>query len=267
MRRITVLVLLVLIAPVLVAAQTGRKKRRPLPHEYGRVYIKAPSEYRKMPDVQFEHWLHRAKFTCRLCHVDIGFAMEANGTGIMTEDIMRGFYCGTCHNGKLPHEGRKVFTGCTDSYTEKDMEQRCRRCHSVGQKVKREYDFYTFVAGWPKERFGNGIDWEQAEATGRITPVDYVEGVSFKRAAMEIPKDLNLQAKVEGMSEIIFSHEKHTVWNGCEGCHPEIFAGIEKGKTEFSMMDNFEGKFCGQCHLNVAFPMIDCQRCHIKPVR
>jgi c(7)-type cytochrome triheme protein len=137
----------------------------------------------------------------------------------------------------------------------------------VGQKVKREYDFYTFVAGLPKERFGNGIDWEQAEATGRIKPVDYVEGVSFKRNAMEIPKDLNLQAKIEGMSEITFSHEKHTVWSGCEGCHPEIFAGIEKGKTKFTMMDNFEGKFCGQCHLNVSFPMIDCQRCHIKPVR
>ena len=23
-----------------------------------------------------------------------------------------------------------------------------------------------------------------------------------------------------------------------------------------------EGKFCGVCHLNVAFPLDDCQRCH-----
>jgi hypothetical protein len=28
----------------------------------------------------FRHWLHRSKYTCRLCHVDIGFAMEAGGT-------------------------------------------------------------------------------------------------------------------------------------------------------------------------------------------
>ncbi len=267
MRKIAVLILLGLIVPVLVTAQSGRKKRRPLPHAYGQVSIRALLEYPKMPVVQFDHWLHRAKFTCRLCHVDIGFAMKANDTGMLVGDIMRGFYCGSCHNGKMAHEGRKVFLSCTESYTEKDMEERCLRCHSVGQNVKREYDFYAFIADLPKERFGNGIDWEQAEAKGKIKPLDYVEGVSFKRNAMEIPKDLDLQAKVEGMADIIFSHKKHTVWNGCEGCHPEIFAGVEKGKTKYSMMENFEGKFCGQCHLNVAFPMLDCQRCHVKPVR
>ena len=69
------------------------------------------------------------------------------------------------------------------------------------------------------------------------------------------------------MNEIIFSHKKHSAWSGCEGCHPEIFSGIQKGLTKYSMREIFEGKFCGQCHLNVAFPMIDCQRCHTKPVQ
>ena len=41
--------------------------------------------YRLSP-VVFDHWLHRAKFTCRLCHVDIGFAMKANETGIRAVD-------------------------------------------------------------------------------------------------------------------------------------------------------------------------------------
>jgi len=266
MRRLAIVLSLLLI-PVLAGAQPGTKKRRPLAHEYGRVLITTSYASPRLPAVQFEHWLHRAKFTCRLCHVDIGFAMRANGTGIRAEDIMKGFYCGVCHNGKMDHGDRKVFDGCETAYTQESMEGRCKRCHSVGEKPKAEYDFYKFVTDFPKERFGNGINWEQAEATGRIRPVDYVEGVSFKRKTMEVPKDLDLGTKIQGMPDIIFSHKKHTVWNGCEGCHPEIFAGIKKGTTKYSMLENFEGKYCGQCHLNVAFPMIDCQRCHTKTVQ
>ena len=57
--------------------------------------------------------------------------------------------------------------------------------------------------------------------------------------------DFELGAKVEGMPDIIFSHRKHTVWNGCELCHPEIFIGIKKGITEYSMVEIFDGKYCG----------------------
>ncbi len=266
MRRLAIVLSLLLI-PVLAGAQPGTKKRRPLAHEYGRVLIATPDERPRLPAVQFDHWLHRAKFTCRLCHVDIGFAMRANGTGIRAEDIMKGFYCGVCHDGKMEHGSGKVFGGCEKTYTQESMEGRCKRCHSAGEKPRAEYDFYKFVADFPKERFGNGINWEQAEATGRIRPVDYVKGVSFKRKTMEVPKDFDLVTKVQGMPDIIFSHKKHTVWNGCEGCHPEIFAGIKKGTTKYSMLENFEGKYCGQCHLNVAFPMLDCQRCHTKTVQ
>jgi hypothetical protein len=27
------------------------------------------------------------------------------------------------------------------------------------------------------------------------------------------------------------------------------------------------GESCGVCHATVAFPMADCERCHVKPVR
>jgi len=40
--------------------------------------------------VVFDHWLHRAKFTCRLCHVDIGFAMKAEATDIRCQFIIPG---------------------------------------------------------------------------------------------------------------------------------------------------------------------------------
>lgn len=267
MKRQILVVILVLAVPGWVLAQSGVKKRRPLPHEYGRSIISTPNVAPALPDVQFDHWVHRAKFTCRLCHVDIGFAMKTNGTGIKAEDNMKGYYCGTCHNGKMAHEDRKVFAACAKAYTEEELRSRCKRCHSVGENAMRQYEFAAFTATLPKERFGNGIDWEKAEEQKLVNPADFLEGVSFKRRKLEIPKDLELTTNAEKMPEIIFSHKKHTVWNGCEGCHPDIFAGIKKGTTKYSMVENFEGRYCGQCHLSVAFPMIDCQRCHTKPVQ
>jgi len=63
-------------------AETGVKKRRPLPYEFGRVVINNYSEASHLSPVVFDHWLHRAKFTCSLCHVDIGFAMMTELTDI-----------------------------------------------------------------------------------------------------------------------------------------------------------------------------------------
>ena len=83
---------------------------------------------------------------------------------------------------------------------------------------------------------------------------------------MNVQKDFSLDAKVEGMQDIIYSHAKHTVWSGCEGCHPEIFVGVKKGLTKYSMEEIYQGKYCGVCHLKVAFPLLDCQRCHTKAV-
>jgi c(7)-type cytochrome triheme protein len=67
------------------------------------------------------------------------------------------------------------------------------------------------------------------------------------------------------MPDIVFSHQKHSVWNGCEVCHPQVFS-IEKGATPYTMQDIFDGRFCGACHSKVAFPSDDCQRCHTEPV-
>ena len=240
-------------------AQTGVKKRRPLPFEFGRVIISNYSETAHLSPVVFDHWLHRAKFTCRLCHVDIGFAMKAGMTDIKAMDNINGYYCGSCHNGT------SAFVSCQEGFARKDAT--CDRCHSLGKNVQMKYDFREFVKGWPKERLGNGVDWEKAEEAGLIHPVDYIEGISIKREKLTVQQDFQLDAKVEGMPDIIFSHEKHTVWNGCELCHPEIFIGIKKGLTKYSMVDLYEGKYCGVCHNNVAFPLLDCQRCHVQEVQ
>jgi len=266
MKRSLFLLFLVLVLAGAALAQTGMKKKRPLPYDYGKVVINNYSEKAGLAAVQFSHWLHRAKHTCRLCHVDIGFAMKAGATDIRAVDNMKGYYCGTCHNGRTTLDGKVVFNSCESAAATGNV-QRCQRCHSLGKEVQRDYDFSTFTQNFPKERFGNGIDWERAEASGLIKPIDFIEGVSIKRKPIAAQKDFSLEAKMEGMPEIIFSHKKHTVWNGCELCHPEIFLGVKRGLTKYTMVEIFEGKYCGVCHVNVAFPMIDCQRCHTSQVQ
>jgi c(7)-type cytochrome triheme protein len=266
MKRSLLIVLLVFAVAGVVIAQTGVKKKRPLPSEYGRVVLNNYSEKAGLSPVAFDHWLHRSKFTCRLCHVDIAFAMKAGSTAIKASDNMNGYYCGTCHNGTMLSQGKRVFESCSKKILPDDT-KKCERCHSLGKNVKPEYDFAKFTERFPKERFGNGIDWEKAEADGYIKLVDFLEGVSIKRPNLAAQKDFSLSAKVEGIPDIVFSHKKHTAWNGCELCHPEIFIGVKKGTTKYSMVEIFDGKYCGVCHSTVAFPLLDCQRCHTKPVQ
>ncbi len=265
MKKMFFLIFSLIILSGLASGQTGVKKKRALPHEFGNVIINNYSERADLAPVEFNHWLHRAIYTCRLCHVDIAFGMKAGSTNIKASDNQKGFYCGTCHNGKMKYNDKPIFKSCSTQYTQDDA-KRCERCHSVGKNVIGEFDFYAFTRGFPKERFGNGLDWEKAEESGSVKPIDYIEGVSIKRKPMVVQKDFTLNAKVAGMPDIVFSHTKHTVWCGCELCHPEIFIGVKKGLTKYSMPEIFDGKYCGACHVKVAFPLLDCQRCHTKAV-
>jgi c(7)-type cytochrome triheme protein len=243
-----------------VAAETfGTKKRTPKPNEFGNVVINNHGAQIDLAPVVFPHWLHRARYTCRLCHVDLGFAMAAGETGILDEDNKNGLYCGACHDGKeaFPQE---------QAAEEGESIQYCDRCHSQGKKVEFEYSFYDSVKGFPKSRFGNRIDWMAAEEQGLIELKDYLEGVSIDRGKLKGPADRKLIADALGMPSIIFSHEKHAVWNGCELCHPQIFP-IRKSDQVYDMQSIFDGQFCGACHGLVAFPNTDCRLCHTEDVQ
>jgi c(7)-type cytochrome triheme protein len=268
MRPLTLAVLVstAAVAAAALAEDAPAKKRRPPPQEFGRVVIKNHSEQAGLAPVVFDHWVHRARFTCRLCHVDIGFAMKAGATDVRAADNLRGQYCGACHNDRTPVDGKKIFESCRPP-GEPHSEAVCNRCHSLGKDVKPSLDFATFAKGMPRGRFGNGIDWELAEHDKLIKPSDFLPEISIRRTPLTAQKDFALNPKLQGMPDIIFSHSKHTVWNGCELCHPEIFVGVKRGATRYSMVDIFQGKYCGACHVTVAFPLLDCQRCHSKPVR
>ncbi|HEY5973101.1 MAG TPA: c(7)-type cytochrome triheme domain-containing protein [Geobacteraceae bacterium] len=275
MKKFVIMVVVLLGCAGLAFSQGGVKKKRVLPYEYGNVLIDNYASKAGLNPVVFEHWVHRSKFTCRLCHVDIGFAMKAGETKIKAADNMKGYFCGACHNGKLavPGKGGTIFAACSSQFGKDDM-KRCGRCHSVdknaternARREQREQEFRRFAEKMPRERFGNEINWEQAEVKGLVKLTDFLEGVSMKRAALADQKDFSIGSKVEGVPDITFSHKKHTVWNGCEVCHPDIFIGVKRGTDKYSMVELFDGKYCGVCHDKVAFPQTDCQRCHTKPV-
>src|SRR3954452_12798549 len=99
----------------------------PAPAAVGRVVLDSFSSKAGLGPVTFDHWLHRSKFTCRVCHVDIGFAMKAGGSGIQAKTKREGFHCGACHNGKKKLDGVTIFASCSTAPPSKD----CARCHSA----------------------------------------------------------------------------------------------------------------------------------------
>jgi len=266
MKRIFLVCTMLLAGSSLVWAAGGSKKKKPLPYDFGSVTISNYSQQAGLQPVVFDHWVHRKNYTCRLCHVDIGFGMTANSTKIRASDNAKGYFCGTCHNGKSQFGSTKIFDSCATSFGKEEY-GRCQKCHSLEKDSAQEESFFRFLDKMPRETLGNGINWEKAEQTGALRLVDQLEGVSVKKGGMKIQGDFALKSKVEGMPDIIFSHAKHTVWNGCELCHPDIFVGIKKGATKYSMIELFDGKYCGVCHDKVAFPQTDCKRCHARPVQ
>jgi c(7)-type cytochrome triheme protein len=255
-------VLLFLIATLVswqaVTQTFGVKKRTPKASEYGNVVMKNHAARVDSDPVVFPHWLHRAKYTCRLCHVDLGFAMTAGETGVSEEDNRNGLYCGACHNGTLAFAPE-------EAQDEGEPIQHCDRCHSLGKEVELRWSFHEFVKDLPRARFGNRVDWMKAEDEGLVVLEDYLEGISIPARDLMVLEDRQIHADAVGMPAVLFSHEKHTVWNGCELCHPQIF-GIRKRAQVYDMQDIFEGRFCGACHGSVAFPNTDCRQCHTEDV-
>ncbi len=243
---------------ITIAQQRGLMKKRVRPDEYGNVIINNFSEDAGMNPVVFKHWLHRAYYTCKACHVDIGFAMEAGATGIKEKDNKRGFYCGACHNGKIAFAAREKKSFGPEK-------KNCNRCHSEGIDVPENTDFFDFVdkMNLPRDAYGNRVNWALAIQAGRIKPKDTVEGFTVPKRKIKLETEEVIEPKFSEMPDVVFPHKLHSRWNGCDMCHPDIFDVKAKG-TKFTMEENFKGRFCGACHGKVSFPLYDCARCHSK---
>ncbi len=169
--------------------------------------------------------------------------MQVNATEITEKGNQNGEYCGACHNGEIAF-----------GHTEKT----CGKCHNNGWKDYKKA--FKKLASFPQLPYGNKIDWVKTLDEGLIQPKQSIYEDDFK--PVEFTEKLQIDAGWTMIPPALFSHEVHQKWLDCGDCHPALF-NVKKTTTQnFEMRYNLEGKFCGACHMKVAFPMDDCKRCH-----
>jgi c(7)-type cytochrome triheme protein len=213
--------------------------------EHGNLLIERTADAHGVKAVTFSHWIHRQRFTCRVCHFELEFNMLANTTEITEAANRSGRYCGTsgCHDGKAAFGHEKP---------------NCDRCHNGNRASGKEK--FSRLSKFPKAKFGNGINWVKAVDKGLIAPATYL---TLKPPTdVAVIKPIMLEAEWSSIPPAIFSHKAHMQWLDCNNCHPEIFNIKKKTTKHFAMDRILRREFCGVCHLTVAFPMDDCKRCH-----
>lgn len=217
------------------------------PHDYGNVIMKRYSgEGQPIRAVVFPHWLHRTKFVCKVCHLDLGFKMKSGANDIKMGDMFEGKWCGACHNGTVAFAATE-----------------CDRCHSDGIVVKENSNFYEVTNGFPSDGHGNKINWVKAMDEGKFKPKTSLQG-DEEMISMDL--DVKMALKEPVMPDILYPHKPHTQVLGCANCHPNIFKQ-QAGANPVTMNRIYGGESCGVCHGRVAFPFEDCFRCHsIKQV-
>ncbi len=220
------------------------------PETYGNVILQNRGSKRRMAPVIFSHWSHRARYKCKVCHMELNFSMPRGGSVITRGGNLAGRHCGACHNGKIAFSVR---------YEEP---RHCKRCHQDPPQDMKE-QFKAFAKKLPRTEEGNTIDWVKALRNGDIKPKEslYEDGLPPMKLPDALKKPLSLGVD-SGRSTVFFSHESHVAWLDCSNCHPDIFNIKKRGTESFSMDKNLYGWFCGTCHMRVAFPMTACKRCH-----
>jgi c(7)-type cytochrome triheme protein len=69
--------------------------------EFGDIVLNNVSEQEGMRPVIFQHWFHRIRFQCRVCHNELKFEMRVGATQVTMDQISQGRFCGACHNGEI----------------------------------------------------------------------------------------------------------------------------------------------------------------------
>lgn len=221
----------------------------PAPENYGDILISRPPQGSKVAPVIFSHWVHRVKYTCRVCHYELEFSMKSNDSPITcNKGQINGKYCVACHDGKIAFGPR-----------DEDGEN-CDRCHTSFNSAWRR--FQELRDKLPPAKFGNEIDWSAALAKDFIKPRQSLSGGT--REIANIDKTLTLNAEMSGISPAVFPHKTHEQWLDCSNCHPELFNMKKKSTENLRMVNMLKGESCGICHLFVALPLNDCRKCHPK---
>lgn len=101
------------------------------------------------------------------------------------------------------------------------------------------------------------INWVETLDMGLISPRTGLTGTEKMHSV-----DFDVIFKnTASMPYVRFPHLPHTKWLTCKNCHPAIFLP-QRGGNFVTMASIIEGEFCGVCHGKVAFPPLQCNRCH-----
>lgn len=101
------------------------------------------------------------------------------------------------------------------------------------------------------------INWVETLDKGLIQPRTGLTG-SEKMHSVDFDVIFKNTAS---MPYVRFPHLPHTKWLTCKNCHPGIFLP-QRGGNFVTMAAIIEGEYCGVCHGKVAFPPLECNRCH-----
>ena len=113
----------------------------------------------------------------------------------------------------------------------------------------------------PPDGVGNRVNWVKALQDGYIQPRHQL----WQDVANEV-LDLDVIIKTAGsLPYVKFPHKPHTEWLACSNCHEDLFKS-KAGATPITMLAILEGEYCGRCHGAIAFPLVDCGRCHSVPI-
>ena len=214
------------------------------PQDYGDILMDRVSSDAKVKPVFFSHWRHRIKYSCRVCHFELDFALANEQTEITEEDNLNGLFCGACHDGTIAFGHTK---------------ENCNKCHT-GKIISHEKEYIDFSNKVKQAPFGNKINWVDAVESGVIDPVYSIYNKDEKPLGFD--KKLELRADWGMIPPAEFDHKTHTRWLDCANCHPDIFNVKKKTTKHFSMKYILDNKFCGVCHLRIALPLDDCKGCH-----
>ncbi|MCF8056942.1 MAG: hypothetical protein K9K37_09925 [Desulfocapsa sp.] len=219
------------------------------PERYGDLVFHDRSVKNNMDPVVFSHRIHRAQFTCRVCHLELEFSMKKGESGITREDYLDGRYCGACHNGEIAFH----------------VNYACNLCH-VPVDDEGQYKSNNIAVNTKSEqKYGDGVNWVEAIQSGVITPRNSLESLEDSASSMPLPehlkKDMRWTTRVPRV-QVHFSHEVHIKWLDCANCHPDIFTVEQMGTVAFDKEKILYGMYCGTCHMTVAFPINGCSRCH-----
>ncbi len=112
----------------------------------------------------------------------------------------------------------------------------------------------------PQDTSGNRVNWVKAIDEGIINPRTNIHPETKVRIW---DNDVFLE-KTGEMPVVRFPHRAHTLWLDCKNCHEKYFIS-KNGANPITMMKILQGNYCGRCHGAVAFPLIECLRCHSVP--